>query len=114
LADVKSMEYCRRAPRFETDQPVSVTNLEQPGMPLFGRLVNFSENGTRMMLTCQVQPGTMVKVEWGGTILLGEIIYCKQQGTEFAVGLELEDALYETEMLESMSETWAAPAARNP
>jgi hypothetical protein len=108
------MEYSRREPRFESDQPVTVTNLEQPGMPLSGRLVNFSANGTRMLLTCEVQPGTMVKVEWRGTILLAEIIYCTPQGTEFAVGLELEDALYETEMLESMSETWAAPAQGNP
>ncbi len=108
------MEYRRHEPRFESNQPVTVTNLEQPGMPLLGRLVNFSANGTRMLLTSEVQPGTMVKVEWGGTILLGEIIYCTPLGTEFAVGLELEDALYETEMLESMAETWAAPTQGNP
>ena len=66
-----------------------------------------------MLLTREVQPGTMVKVEFGGTILLGEIIYCTPQGQDFAAGLELEDALYSTEMLESMSEAWAAPALRN-
>jgi hypothetical protein len=104
------MEYRRREPRFESDQPVAVTNLEQPGTPLMGRLVNFSAGGTRMVLDREVPLGTMVKVELGGTILLGEIIYCSRQGKEFAVGLELEDALYEKEMLESMSETWAAAA----
>jgi hypothetical protein len=80
-------------------------------MPFLGRLVNFSANGTRMTLDREVQPGTMVKVEWGSTILLGEIIYCVPQGEEFAVGLELEDALYEREgMLDSISQAWSAPA----
>jgi hypothetical protein len=101
------MDYRRREPRFESDQPVVVTNLEQPGMSLTGRLVNFSASGIRLIVNQDVLPGTMVKVEWGGTILLGEIIYCSPQGEEYAAGLELEDALYEKEMLKSMSETWA-------
>jgi hypothetical protein len=104
------MEYRRREPRFETDQLVSVTNLEQPRLPVLGRLVNFSASGTRMRLTSEIRPGTMVKVDLGGTILLGEIIYCTPQGQEFAVGLELEDALYETDLLESISQVWAAQA----
>ncbi len=78
-----------------------------------GRLVNFSAIGTRMLLTCAVQPGSMVKVDWGGTLLLGEIIYCTPEGSEYAVGLELEDVLYETEMLQSLSDTWAAPTPRS-
>jgi hypothetical protein len=105
------MEYHRREPRFDGDQTVAVTNLEQPGLPFLGRLVNFSANGTRMALDREVQPGTMVKVEWGSTILLGEIIYCSPQGEEFAVGLELEDVLYEREeMLDSMIQAWTTPA----
>ncbi len=100
------MEYRRREPRFETDQLVSITNLEQAGLPVLGRLINFSASGTRMRIASEIRPGTMVKVDLGGTILLGEIIYCHPQGQEFAVGLELEDALYETDALESMSQAW--------
>jgi hypothetical protein len=107
------MEYRRREPRFENDQPVTVTNLGHPGETISGRLVNFSAIGTRMLLTCAVQPGSMVKVEWGGTLLLAEIIYCTPEGSEYAVGLELEDVLYETEMLQSLSDTWAAPTPRS-
>jgi hypothetical protein len=92
------MEQRRREPRFEIDQPVSVTNLEQRDIILNGRLANFSANGTCLILAQNLRPETMVKVEWGGTMLLGEIIYCTPQGSEFAAGLELEDALYETEM----------------
>ena len=100
------MEYRRREPRFEIDQPVTVKNLENPGMPLLGRLVNFSAKGTRLILEGGIDPGTMVKVEWGGTVLLGEIIYCWAEGSEFAVGLELEDVLYEQEMIASMAQAW--------
>jgi hypothetical protein len=64
-----------------------------------------------MILTQDVLPGTMVKVELGGTILLGEIVYCTPEGHEFIVGLELEDALYEKEILESVSGAWAASAS---
>ena len=57
----------------------------------------------------KVRAGTMIKVEWGNTMLLGEIIYCSAEGSEFAVGLELEDALYETDSLAALAETWAEP-----
>ncbi len=103
------MDCRRREPRIECDQPVSLTNLEDPGVSVPGRIVNFSAAGTRMLLSCQVRPGTLVKVELEGTILLGEIIYCSPEGGEFAVGLKLEDALYELEMIESFSEAWTAP-----
>jgi hypothetical protein len=104
------MEYRRREPRFESDQPITLTNLERPGVSIHGRLINFSASGTRMVLGQAVLPGTMVRVELGGTILLGEIIYCTPEGNEFAAGLELEDALYEREMLESISGAWAMTA----
>ncbi len=96
------MEYRRREPRFEIDQPVTIKNLEQPGPLLLGRLVDFSAQGTRLILEQRLEPGTLVKVEWGGTMLLGEVIYCQAHGTEFAAGLELEDALYETQGLASL------------
>jgi len=109
-ADGLNMEYRRRETRFEIDQPVTVSNLEHRGVSLEGRLANFSANGIRLMLSRKLNPGTMVKVEWGYTLLLGEIIYCRAEGSEFAVGLELEDALYETDSLASLAETWAEPA----
>ena len=73
-----------------------------------GRLANFSANGVRLLLEENLNPGTMIKVEWGGTILLGEILYCNRQGLQYAAGLELEDALYETETLALMAESGAA------
>jgi hypothetical protein len=100
------MDYRRREPRFELDQPVTVSNLEHMGASLTGRLANFSAYGVRLIMDKKLSPGTMVKVEWGNTMLLGEIIYCNAEGAEFAVGLELEDALYETDSLADLAKGW--------
>jgi hypothetical protein len=101
------MEYRRREPRFEIDQLVTITNLDRPDRPIGGRIANFSASGTRLVMQEELNRGTMVKVEWGTTVLLGEIIYCCRQGSEFAVGLELEDALYEKEEVASINQFWS-------
>jgi hypothetical protein len=104
-ADTGCMEK-RKEPRFETEQHVIVTNLDLPAFELAGRITNFSANGTRLILEGEVARGTMVKVEWGTAILLGEIIYCQPEGSEFAVGLKLEEVLYEKEMVAAMGRNW--------
>jgi hypothetical protein len=91
------MEY-RRGPRFEVNQSVTVTNLEDK-TPFAGRLSNFSMHGVCLEVDRQISPGSIVKVVWNGALLLGEVIYCQAEGEHFSLGLELEDALYDTEML---------------
>ncbi len=88
----------RRGPRYEVDQPVTVTDLETK-QPFPGKLANFSTHGVRILLDRSVAPGAIIKIEWRSTLLLGEVIYCRQEGGGFAVGMELEDALYDTEAL---------------
>jgi hypothetical protein len=104
------MDY-RRGPRFEVDQPVNVTNLEDR-TPFPGKLANFSANGVRLILDRKIPIGSIVKVEWGGTLLLGEVVYCQDEGTDFYIGLELEDAIYDTEALAfQMRARHGSPAA---
>jgi hypothetical protein len=102
----------RRRPRFEIEQPVTVKSLDDSGRPLPASLVNFSAKGIRLILGQKLNPGDLVKVEWGGTILLGEIIYCLPLGFEFAAGIEIEDAVYETEVLAPMQEVSAVAIAQ--
>jgi hypothetical protein len=104
----------RREPRIDIAQPVTVTNLDLPAYGLVGRIANFSANGTRLILAQAMARGTMVKVEWGTTILLGEIIYCLPEGSEFAVGLKLEEALFEKEIVEAIGQSWSTdPVQQN-
>jgi hypothetical protein len=106
------MDDRRHIPRFDIDQPVSVKRLDLPGPFIPGRLVNFSAQGTRMILEAKVPPGALVRVEWGGTVLLGEVIYCNAEGNEFAAGLELEDAIYDPWPLGEASESPVESAGR--
>lgn len=95
------MEY-RRNPRFQSNQPVTVTDLENSSSPLAGQLVDFSNQGIRLLVPCRLAPGTAVKVQWAGTLLLGEVIYCRPGDERFHAGLQLENALYDTEALAAM------------
>jgi len=99
--DLNDMEY-RRDPRYQADQPVSVTDLESSSSPQSGQLVDFSDLGIRLLVPCRLSPGTAVKVQWAGTLLLGEVIYCRPGEDGFYAGLRLEDALYDTEALAAM------------
>jgi hypothetical protein len=95
------MEY-RRDPRFLANQPVSVTDLESSSPPQHGELVDFSNLGVRLLVPCRLSPGTAIKVQWAGTFLLGEVVYCWAAEGGFHAGLRLEDALYDTDALAAM------------
>jgi hypothetical protein len=71
-----------------------VTNLEDRSR-FQGKLTNFSTNGFRVLLDKEMRPGSVVKVEWDSTMLLGEVIYCRREAQGFSLGIELEDALYD-------------------
>ncbi len=96
------MEY-RREPRFEANQSITITDLEQPSSSFPGHLVNFSSQGISLLMTCGLTPGTAVKVQWAGTLLLGEVIYCRSGEEGHCAGLKLVDALYDTDALAAMA-----------
>ena len=47
-----------------------------------------------MAMANPVPIGTAVKIEADDSILLGEALYCRDDGGSFFVGVELEHALY--------------------
>ncbi len=100
----------RRSPRYELDQQVTVTNLEDK-LAVPGRLANFSTNGVRFLVESQIPLRSLVKVEWDSTLLLGEVIYCRREGSGYSVGMELEHALYDIEKI--AAQTGAHPARRD-
>lgn len=105
------MEY-RREPRFEANQSVTVTDLEHPSPSFPGYLVNFSLQGIRLFMERGLAAGTAVKVQWPGTMLLGEVIYCRPSEEGYWAGLELVDALYDTEALAVMTGRQPHPDTR--
>lgn len=84
----------RREPRFNVNQAVEVTDLER--RTLFeGRLANLSGGGARLLVAHELRRGSLVKVVWEKNLLLGEVIYCSPEGGDFAVGIQLEDTLFD-------------------
>ena len=93
-----SMEL-RSQPRLETDEPVHVTVLGESETKFLGRITNYSSRGLGLLAEQPAPQGAAVKVEWGDTLLLGEVCYCHPEGEGFAIGLDVEHALYHTEEL---------------
>ncbi len=88
----------RRFPRCETEQEVRVLCLEQSNEAFAGRLKNFSSYGVRLNCPKSLSAGSLIKVEWGEAILLGEVVYCQSQGDEFVAGVEVEEIVYRAEL----------------
>jgi hypothetical protein len=93
----------RSQPRLETNEPVHVTVLGACDTRFLGRITNRSGRGIGLLAEQPAPLGSAVKVEWGHTLLLGEVCHCRPVGDGYAIGLELEHALYHTEDLSRLA-----------
>ena len=91
-ADMLSMNQ-RRKPRFESDQSIWITLFGEPDIRLPARIKNVSERGIGLELQGPVAIGTALKFEVDDSLILGEVIYCREDEGSFYVGVELEQAL---------------------
>ncbi len=82
--------------RFLTDIPVQVTCLTPPGTPIKGRLANLSAHGLSVIVGRELPAASSIKVEWGDTQFIGELVYCQPHGKEFLAGLNVETPVYDT------------------
>jgi hypothetical protein len=84
----------RREMRFQVEQSVQITVLGQPERHMPGRIKNVSGKGIGIEAAEPVEIGSAIKVTLEDAILLGEIIYCREDETGFYLGIEIEQALY--------------------
>jgi hypothetical protein len=82
--------------RFKTDLTVNVISEDLPSQNAKARLADLSVHGLSLILKDKLPVGSALKVQWGSTEFIGEIIYCRAHGREFLVGLKVEDSVYET------------------
>ena len=94
MADMLSMNQ-RQEPRFETAEPLWITLLGEPDIELPARVRNVSARGIGLELRGPVAAGTALKITLDDAIVLGEVIYCRQDddAASFYVGVVLEQAL---------------------
>jgi hypothetical protein len=115
----------RREPRIRADREVRITRIGVPGGECSGRLSNFSGRGAGLLLSSSIAPGSLIKVEWDHTMILGEVSFCRKSGEEYYVGVQLKHALYHTDELAALAQrlrgedassrpapSFAAPARR--
>ena len=84
----------RRYPRFTRNDVVRLTLLGEDGRSSDARIVDASANGVRLESPLRIATGSLVKVEWQDTLLLGEVLYSQSAGSSTVLGIELTRALY--------------------
>jgi hypothetical protein len=104
----------RSEPRFDENRPVRVTVLREPQRELAGRIENVSGRGMRIALDQPVPGREVVKLEWDGTLLLGEVCYCEREPGGYGVGVKLEHALFDTHELARLARKLAGEPELEP
>lgn len=94
--DVATGRDRRRYPRFAQNDLVRLTLLGEDGRSADSRIVDVSAGGVRLRSPMSLQVGSLVKIEWKDTLILGEVLYSQpMQGEDDTVlGIELTRALY--------------------
>jgi hypothetical protein len=84
----------RQTERHELRETAMVSVVGTPGPVLHGEMRNVSESGTQIWLDQALPPSTLVKIEYGDNLLLGEVVYCRQERSGWLVGLRVEHGLF--------------------
>jgi hypothetical protein len=84
----------RREQRIEANQSVRITILGEPEAQLPALIKNVSVRGVGLELRCRIAAGAAVKIELKDAMLLGEVIFCREDAESYYAGVELEHALF--------------------
>ncbi|MBX9603113.1 MAG: PilZ domain-containing protein [Bryobacteraceae bacterium] len=93
----------RQQPRLSFNQPVEITTLSDPPRTLSGRAVDLSGAGMRVFLAAELPPGTLVRIDTPGMLLLGEVCWTRAVDAGIELGLKLQHALAGIEELERLN-----------
>lgn len=91
----------RREPRFECQQPARIINLRNDET-LDGWVINVSGRGMQVRLPRRLPVNTPVRLDYGDTLLLGDICYCQDDGDTALCGIILAHSLLGTSALASL------------
>ncbi len=83
----------RQTQRHQVSQSAIVSVLGTASQVLQGEIRNVSKGGTQLQLDQPLASGSLVKVEYNNSLLLGEVVYCQQEQAGWVVGLRIEHTL---------------------
>lgn len=64
------------------------------GPPLGVVVEEISGRGARVRLPLRLRPGTLVQMEAGDDLFLGEIVHCRSDGDGYVAGMEVDCVLH--------------------
>lgn len=79
--------------------PVQVAGLEALRFESPARILDVSHRGMRLGVSESVPVGSLLRVELEDSIIFGEVRYCENRETWFAIGLYVEEILIGTSPL---------------
>ena len=82
----------RQTPRHPSRQSAVVSVLGT-GQFLHGEVRNFSEGGTQIWLDEPLPVGSLVKIESAEGLLLGDVVYCRQEQAGWLLGIHVAQVL---------------------
>ncbi len=78
----------RRGSRQNVDRDVKVVMIDEREASIGGLVVDASDSGLGLRLETPVPFGSRLRLDVGGTQLVGEVVYCRKQGASHRVGLK--------------------------
>ena len=84
----------RREPRLPCNPTGVDARLEGSDRLLTGRIVEVSRTGIQIQIDEAVPEGCVMTVEFGGTVLTGDIRHCEACDGRFTVGIQTTNVWY--------------------
>jgi hypothetical protein len=82
----------RQIPRQQQSES-AVLSVLGTGQVLHGEIRNLGEGGAQMLLREPLRVSSLVKIEYADKLLLGEVVYCRQEQAGWLLGIRVENAL---------------------
>jgi len=84
----------RQAQRRQISQPAMVHPLGISSRQVIQcEIRNVSKGGTQLHLGQRLGIGTLLRIEYDNNLLLGEVVYCRQEQAGWVAGIRIEHSL---------------------
>jgi len=88
--------------QVQAGQAISLAALSEPESIAAGRAVDCAGNCIRVMASTPLIPGSLVKLEWNGTLAMGKVTEACQ-GT---LSIEIEHLIDQVDVLKQRNRIW--------
>jgi hypothetical protein len=96
-SDMLGMER-RQSVRLPADESIVLTCLPSdpqcvPSDPCAAQILERSEKGLKVATRGPIAPSTLVRLDVGDSLILGEVAWCAKAGSRYHLGIQMEQSL---------------------